>query len=69
MWLSAGDTSDFEEVQTARMPVIPSVSNEAMRTGGPAIPDGQLNAEEGEAAEENMKVYLKPVNYYSMLKV
>nr|GEW83775.1 hypothetical protein [Tanacetum cinerariifolium] len=51
------------------MPVIPSVSNEAMRTGGPAILDGQLNAEEEEAAEENMKVYLKPVNYYSMLKV
>lgn len=26
---SAGDTSDFEEVQTSRMPVIPSFSHEA----------------------------------------
>lgn len=65
---SEGDTSDFEEVQTARMPIIPAVSHKAKKSGGPALPVGQLTAEEEAAVEESMKVYLKPVNYYTILQ-
>nr|GEX51197.1 hypothetical protein [Tanacetum cinerariifolium] len=50
------------------MPFIPSVSREVMRSGGLALPVGSLNAEEEKAVEESMEVYLKPVNYYSMLQ-
>ena len=38
------------------------------KSGGPALPVGQLTAEEEAAVEESMKVYLKPVNYYTILQ-
>ncbi|PWA40888.1 polycomb group protein EMBRYONIC FLOWER 2 [Artemisia annua] len=65
---SAEDTSDFEEVQISRMPVILSVFHEAKKSGGPALPVGQFTAEEEAAAEERREVYLKPVTYYNILQ-
>ncbi|PWA43167.1 polycomb protein, VEFS-Box [Artemisia annua] len=50
------------------MPVIPSVSHEAKKSGGPALPVGQLTAEEQATAEASMRVYLKPVTFYNILE-
>ena len=38
------------------------------KSRGPALPVGQLTAEEEATASESMKVYLKPVTYYNILE-
>lgn len=38
------------------------------KSGGPALPVGQLTAEEEASAEESKEVYSKPVTYYNILQ-